>query len=445
MAKEPRLSGSHRSRRSRGPGGFRPSTGSILFLSNGHGEDLIAARIAAALRALIPSARLQTYPLVGYGDVYRREGFDVVGIQQAMPTGGFILKGAGNLWKDLQAGLLGLTRRQIADIKARRDGLQGVVAVGDVYPLFLAGRFLQLPLVFVATAKSEYIRGHFGWEYALMRRYARLVYARDPLTAEAMRRRGVNAEFVGNVMMDALPQTGADFGLEPGTRVVGLLPGSRQDAYDNAVDLLRVVEALGEKASAPADSPQADRPSTEHGRASKVRFSFLLSVAPSLELKTLAEAAAPHGWQASGAACRAGVEAILRKENPAEKGLEVALVTDAFADLLRRADIVVGLAGTANEQAAGLGKPVVTFPGRGMQFTPKFARDQKRLLGDAVSLVSRDPQVVAAEVLKILADPALYARMSHVGKERMGEPGGALKMARGIAVAFGLPIPRANP
>ena len=42
--------------------------------------------------------------------------------KQAMPTGGFILKGAGNLWKDLKAGLIGLTLRQIRDLKQRSAG-----------------------------------------------------------------------------------------------------------------------------------------------------------------------------------------------------------------------------------------------------------------------------------------------------------------------------------
>ena len=113
------------------------------------------------------------------------------------------------------------------------------------------------------------------------------------------------------------------------------------------------------------------------------------------------------------------------------------MVQGAFGDLLHRSDIAVGLAGTANEQAAGLGKPVVTFVGEGTQFTAKFAKDQKRLLGDAVSLVARDPDVVARELLRILSDRTVYDHMAQAGRERMGEPGGALKMARRIVELFG--------
>ncbi len=37
---------------------------------------------------------------------------------------------------------------------------------------------------------------------------------------------------------------------------------------------------------------------------------------------------------------------------------------------------MIGLSGTANEQAAGLGKPVVTFVGPGSQFTPYLLRNK---------------------------------------------------------------------
>ena len=394
---------------------------SLLFLSNGHGEDVIAATIATKVRELAPAIKIMAYPVVGYGDAYRRADLPVVGVQQAMPTGGFILKGAGNLWKDLKAGLIDLTRRQIRDLKERSAAVDGVVAVGDVYALWLAGRFVRRRTLFVATAKSEYIRGHYFWEYALMRRYAVHVYARDLLTAQAMARRKVPAEFVGNVMMDALSIHGSDLGLRPDLRVVGLLPGSRQDAYGNALDLLRVVEAL-------------------EGLGEEI--GFLMSVAPSLEVEPLVRAAREDGWRALDdvpVSIAGGSRWTLAK-----RGLQVICVQGAFGDLLSRADIVIGLAGTGNEQAAGLGKPVVTFPGRGTQFTPKFARDQKRLLGDAVSLVARDPRVVAQEVRRILSDPELYARMARAGKKRMGEPGGAFKMAERIVALFQPPVPRAS-
>lgn len=384
-----------------------PVERTLLFLSNGHGEDLIAAMIASRLVEIEPKVRVEAYPLVGEGGTYRRMGFPVTGVQRAMPTGGFILKRPANLWKDLRAGLLSLTRSQIADLKRQRDRFDGVVAVGDVYPLLLAGRYLKKPTVFVATAKSEYIRGHYRAEYASMRTYAVKVFARDARTAEAMVRAGVNAAYAGNVMMDALPGTGDDFGLPPGKRGVALLPGSRQDAYGNARDLLGVVDALA---------------------ARRRDLVYLLSVAPGIESQGLVQLAVERGWQPAEPGRSEAVAArLVRGED------ELVLVEGAFGDLLRRAEIVVGLAGTANEQAAGMGRPVVAFPGTGTQYTRRFAQAQKRLLGDALALTARDPEQAAAEVDRILSDPERYARMAEAGRERMGEPGGALRIAQEIS------------
>ena len=42
------------------------------------------------------------------------------------------------------------------------------------------------------------------------------------------------------------------------------------------------------------------------------------------------------------------------------------------------------MAGTASEQAIGLGKPVIQIEGQGPQFTKSFAEAQRRLLGKYV-------------------------------------------------------------
>jgi uncharacterized protein (TIGR03492 family) len=59
-------------------------------------------------------------------------------------------------------------------------------------------------------------------------------------------------------------------------------------------------------------------------------------------------------------------------------------LTRAFGDSVQAADVVVGLAGTANEQSSGLGKSVVTFPGPGTQASRRLVELQQRLLGEAL-------------------------------------------------------------
>lgn len=379
----------------------------ILIISNGHGEDLLGALLARQLAAEAKDLPIAAYPVVGEGGAYRRAGVEVVGVQKRMPTGGFILKGAGNLWKDLKGGLIQLTRAQIRDLRPRREQVSAVIAMGDVYPLILGGRYIRRPLVFVPTAKSEHIRGHYGWEYALMRRYAGIIFPRDERTHRAIAARGLPSEYVGNLMMDALEMSGEDFGLASDRPVVTLLPGSRQDAYQNCVDLLQAVEEIGRRIPG---------------------VQFLLSLAPELDRNTLAAPVGELGWRFAGQD-RPNVATLTNG------ALEVHCVQGLFGDVLRCADIVIGLAGTGNEQAAGLGKPVVTFPGRGTQFTPRFAFDQKRLLGEAVSLVERDPHTVAAEVVGILGDRTRYEAMAAEGRARMGEPGAARRMAQSV-IAF---------
>jgi hypothetical protein len=44
----------------------------VLFLSNGHGEDLNASLILGALRSQEPSLQIGAMPLVGMGNAYRR-------------------------------------------------------------------------------------------------------------------------------------------------------------------------------------------------------------------------------------------------------------------------------------------------------------------------------------------------------------------------------------
>lgn len=372
----------------------------LLILSNGHGEDTMGALLAKELEG--EGMRVLAFPVVGEGGAYARAGVPLVGVQQAMPSGGFILESPVNFVRDLRAGLLSLTFRQLRALRRLHSDVKWAVAVGDVYVLALSAYALKRPVVFLPTAKSEYIRGHFGWEYAVMRRHAARVFARDAKTAEAMRARGVPADFAGNLMMDALKVTGERFGIAPGERVVALLPGSRSDAYRNARGIFEAVHLL-------------------EGRSLR----FLLALAEHLEPEAMAETT---GW--SFAPTGDGKSGILGWF--AKGAARILCVRGMFGDVLSVADVVIGLSGTGNEQAAGMGKPVVAFAGDGVQFTKRFAADQKRLLGEALSLVEGGPQAVAAEVARILSDRQLYARMAACGRERMGGPGAAKRITAAI-------------
>ena len=115
--------------------------------------------------------------------------------------------------------------------------------------------------------------------------------------------------------------------------------------------------------------------------------------------------------------------------------LKVGCYVDAFADILQASNLVIGMAGTANEQAVGLGKPVVTIPGNGPAFTYRFAEAQARLLGGSIQLIGTKPaddlilQQAAETVIRTLQNSDYLQQCLNNGLERMGKPGGSLNIA----------------
>src|SRR5690625_3408489 len=105
----------------------------LLFLSNGHGEDLIGSRLATALRPELPGAQLTAFPLVGSGAAWEAAGISVAGARHELPSGGLTLHSFGNLVSDLRAGLLSSIAGQFRDLGRLRP--DAVVVIGDVWAL----------------------------------------------------------------------------------------------------------------------------------------------------------------------------------------------------------------------------------------------------------------------------------------------------------------------
>lgn len=340
----------------------------LLFLSNGHGEDAIAASIAAELRDLDPVA----LPLVGTGGAFRRKGIPVVGPTLELPSGGFNTHDAKAFRGDLRAGLGGLLWRQLRFLRSAKPTL--VVAVGDLLPVF-AGKLSSGNLIFVGANKSDFYRNpgyrYLPIELGLLKHWNALVFPRDEQTHRRLQKAGVRSEYLGNPMMDT-------FSLEtdPEEECLALFPGSREEAYRNLAMMVPVVEAI---------------------RAKDARYSFEVALAPSLSEEKI---------DLSGIA-----------------------VSRDFGKTLGKARLVIGMAGTASEQAVGLGKPVISWPGEGPQYTERFAKAQQDLLGEALQVLAYDPEAIAERVLETLQDEAYLARLPALGMERLGERGAAGRIA----------------
>ncbi|MFN3428597.1 MAG: lipid-A-disaccharide synthase-related protein [Candidatus Sericytochromatia bacterium] len=375
----------------------------LLMLSNGHGEDAIAAALIPHLRA--EGATVEALPIVGEGHAYRALDVPMIGPTQAMPSGGFVYGRPVALAGDLAGGLIQLTRRQIAAVRETRGRYAGVVAVGDIVVLGFA-RLAKAPIAIVGCAKSDhYLHGKPGsylWHERLLMRHPRCagVYPRDRVTTDNLRAIGIDATYLGNPMMDGLAPTGRPLPDPSAATTILILPGSRQEAHANVAPLRAAARAM--RMSVPASS-------------GPVRF--LAAIAPGLAL-------APF----EGDGFTLGVNATLTHPD----GTTIHLLEGAFADAAHAADLALAMAGTATEQVVGLGKPVVAVPGRGPQFTHAFAEAQTRLLGESVTLVTGGPDRIAEAAWAILADPDRLHRIAENGRQRMGESGASSRLARHI-------------
>ncbi|MEN9208543.1 MAG: lipid-A-disaccharide synthase-related protein [Gloeomargarita sp. GMQP_bins_120] len=392
----------------------------LLCLSNGHGEDRIAGNILTALQQEQMGVVCRALPLVGRGEIYRQMGIPLIGPARDLPSGGFIHKG---WWQDLRAGLWSLIGQQWRAVRqwARASPRGLVLAVGDIWPLWLAWQSGR-PFVFVATAKSEYhLRDEQGplpttqwcegwagsvfypWERWLIRR-SLVTFARDELTSTWLKRWSLPVQWVGNPMMDGLDPTGQLTLPTTFTEalVIVLLPGSRvPEAYRNWELILRALPGVVECLTAS-------------------QILFLAALAPNVERQPIEAALRQHRWPVyPGVGFGYG-----------QVGLMV--VQGAFNDCLHLAHGGIALAGTATEQLVGLGKPVVSFPGEGPQYTRRFARYQQRLLGPSLRLVER-PEAVGPALQDIFSNPDELHLIARNGRQRMGGPGASVTIARWLA------------
>jgi uncharacterized protein (TIGR03492 family) len=377
----------------------------ILLVSNGYGEFAIAGYIARAIADVDPQARLEHFPLVGTAP----EGSwpKAVGPQADMPSGGLVANGnLRNFFRDVRGGLLGLVVRQRRFLRAQ-SARSALVAVGDIFCLSMS-LLARRPTIFVATAKSDYVSPHSALEQRIAAR-ADLVFVRDEHTARSLASKGVNARYAGNIMMDGIAPGRADLKPDEGAIRLAVLPGSRLDTPRVAAQSLERLDAIAELAAAAGRRVQA-----------------FVSLAPSVDALAVAHALRSRGLELSNLAPGEGVVAASRR-GP----LEVILVRGAFGDLLAASQLVLGQAGTANEQAAGAGKPVVAAlaPGEQPRKMQWYRMRQKRLLGDALLVLPHDPKVYAREVLALVDDAPRRSAMSAAGRARMGNPGGARAVA----------------
>ena len=428
----------------------------LLLLSNGHGEDTIAANILKQLQNHSHNLNCAALPIVGEGYAYRQLGVDIACRVQKMPSGGFVYMDNHQLWRDLQGGLLPLTLAQIEVVRQWGKSGGKILAVGDIVPLLFAW-LSGADYAFVGTAKSEYhLRDEDGWlttthpierisgsiylpweRFLMQSSRCKGVFPRDTLTAKILKKFSIPVFDLGNPMMDGIElaknslfavknfsvattikSSVSSVNPEQKTEQLGasqklttlLLPGSRlPEAAENWQIILNAIAGMIKDFS-------------------ETKLLFLAAIAPALPLDPFQKQLFVQGWQSCP------IESLNLTISTAQASAFInndailVLAPKAYADCLQASDVAIAMAGTATEQFVGLGKPAISIPGAGPQFTEVFAEAQTRLLGCSIRLVNH-PSSVANVIQSLLQDYSNLEKIFENGRRRMGKSGAAERIA----------------
>ena len=238
------------------------------------------------------------------------------------------------------------------------------------------------------------------------------VFVRDTLTAINLNKLKISAHFLGNPMMDDFSSkttTCLNSYLEETT--ILLLPGSRTpETWCNWALILQSIQTILKIFP-------------------KKSFLFLSAIAPNLNLTPFQEELTKYNWKNQ----ILGKSYTNLRDSQAlqfQKGNTTLILTQfAYKECLQFSQLGIAMAGTATEQFVGLGKPVISFPGKGPQFTRKFAEGQTRLLGPSIILIE-NPENIGEVLGKLLSDKRLVNNLNENGKRRMGKSGASKKIAK---------------
>ena len=381
----------------------------ILLLSNGHGEDLSGALLAHELQQQGHS--VQALPLVGLGSAYQKAGVPLLGRSHEFSTGGIGYTSLrGRLTEIVQGQVLYLLRRLMRLLRHRRR-FDLILVVGDVIPV-MAAWLSHRPVATYLVAYSSHYEGtlRLPWPCAtlLKSRRFKAVYSRDQRTAEDLSEQLQRpVTFLGNPFMDSV------FTAAPpppsSTQRIALLPGSRRPELEqNLQQLLLLIELMPIHLNCSVD----------------------LALVSSLDDNSLQRLSNRSGWHLDNG--------VLQRDG----ALAINVRRGAFRAVLQHSDLVIGMAGTAIEQAVGLAKPVLQVPGQGPQFTAAFAEAQRRLLGPTVfcapgetgspEALEATAELASALLERCQRDPGLHQQCRVEALQRLGKAGGGPRMAADI-------------
>ncbi len=398
-------------------------TQSLLFICNGHGEDVIASEIIKRLLKKNENKIIEVMPLVGNGDVFnsiKSKNFRKIGYLKELPSGGFSNQSLKGFLLDLFAGFLIYNLRNFLIVKQKSKKECKIIAVGDCLPLLYAWSS-ECEFSFIGTPKSDHtwtsrpgwalsdfyhkLKGSEWdpWEMFLMTspRCKNLIM-RDQITANNLNRKNINAKYFGNPMMDFVY--------------------SKNDKISNIISFKRIILLVGSRYPEALKNLDNFLDCLQDFNLSKDLL-ILLPLSINANIVKIQDYLIKYGFVK-----KKKIEFSIDEDSVWEKKDQYVVIGKGKFNLwASMAEVGLSNAGTATEQIAGLGIPSLSLPGSGPQFTKSFAKRQSRLLGGSV-LVCKNKKILLKRLSLLLREKVYRLKQAEIGKKRMGYAGASKKI-----------------
>jgi len=370
-------------------------------------------------------------PLVGSGFIFdsiNSEIFSKVGTQIYLPSGGFSNQSLKGLLRDLKVGLIENIISNWLLVRKKHKKNYKIIAVGDLLPLYFAWSSKCI-FGFIGTPKSDYawtsgpgkaisdfyhrLKGSEWdpWEIFLMGdQKCKFVIVRDALTATNLNLKNINAKYFGNPMMDFIKEKTLDKKNIQSFQKLIMLIGSRcPEAFNNLNIFLSSLSTI--------DLP--------------LKTIVFVPLSSNLDLNIVENYFFKYKFSKEiNEEYNLGEDSIWMRNN-----IIFLIGKNTFDDWANLSQVGLANAGTATEQIAGLGIPSLSLPGRGPQFTKKFAKRQQRILGGSVR-VCHNKQILRQKLIDLLLDERIRKKQAILGLERMGPRGASQKIVDYINLNF---------
>jgi lipid-A-disaccharide synthase len=377
----------------------------VLMVAGEVSGDLQGAHLVEAIRQIDPEVRF-----FGVGG----EGLERAGMKLLYPSRSLSVVGITEVLPKIRS-ILRALRILKQSIDHERPDLVVLIDFPD-FNLRLA-RYAHRRNVPVVYYISPQVWAWRSGRVKQIARWVRKMIVFFPFEVPIYRDAGVDVEWVGHPLIDiakpTLPREEAlrRFGIDPGRRTIGLLPGSR------AGEIRRLLPTLLGAAE------------------------LLVKEVPTLQFVLPLASSIPRSMV---------LPFIERSSVP------VTLVEGLTYDVMNISDLLVAASGTATLEGAIVGTPMVViykvsllsyWIGRALIHVDHIGLVNlvagKRV---APELIQKDagPQRIAGEALRILRDPILIRQMRESMAEvrkRLGEPGAAERAARIVHSFLAAPFP----